>query len=260
MLGLFRNARRRRIIARHAIPDTLWDDTIADVPSLARLSRASRKSLRELALLFLHEKSLEPAGGLELTDAMGVRIAALACRPILALGLDAYAGFHSVIVYPGEFLVRGREYEDEAGVVHTSDDVLSGEAWEQGPVILGWEDVVASGQGNGFDVVAHEFAHKLDLLDGAVNGVPALHVDMSYATWLETFERAYDALCEAVDRDEDTWLDPYAAEAPGEFFAVCTEAFFDTPDELRDAYPQIYAQLVLFFKQDPCAESSTPRN
>ena len=175
---------------------------------------------------------------------------------MLELGLDAYAGFVSVIVYPGEFLVRGREHEDETGVVHTGDDVLSGEAWEQGPVILAWEDVQASGQGDGFDVVAHEFAHKLDLLDGAINGVPALHADMSFEVWVRTFQTAYDTLTAQLDRGIDTWLDPYAAEDPGEFFAVCSEMFFDVPEELLAEYPDIYAQLSAFYRQDPGSLSS----
>ena len=261
MLGLFKNSRRRRILAQHSIPDALWHDTLADIPSLGALDGESRKRLHDLALLFLHEKSIEAAGDLELTDAMRLRIAALACRPILELGLDAYAGFVSVIVYPGEFLVRGREYEDEDGVVHIGDDVLSGEAWEQGPVILAWADVLASGCSDGFDVVAHEFAHKLDLLDGAVNGVPALDGEQSRTDWLAAFEPAYETLRARVDRDEETWLDPYAAEDPGEFFAVCTEMFFDVPDELAIEYPAIYAQLARFFKQDPAAGArpeSTP--
>jgi Mlc titration factor MtfA (ptsG expression regulator) len=251
MLGIFKNARRRRILARHTIPVTLWLATLDDIACLSRLGDDERRRLHDLTLLFLHEKSIEPAGDLVLDDAMRVRIAALACQPVLELGLDSYSGFVSIIVYPGEFLVRGREYEDEDGVVHTGDDVLSGEAWEQGPVILAWQDVLASGRGTGFDVVAHEFAHKLDLLDGAINGVPPLHREMSYDHWIETFQTAYDELCESLDRGDDTWLDPYAAEDAGEFFAVCTEMFFDVPDELHAHYPAVYTELAAFFRQDP---------
>ena len=255
MLDFLKQSRRRRILARHEIPDEVWEATLADIPSLASLVGDARRRLRDLALIFLNEKSIEAAGGLELTEAMRVRIAALACRPILELGLDAYSGFYSIIVYPGEFLVRDREYEDEDGVVHTGDDVLSGEAWEHGPVILGWEDVLASGCGEAYDVVAHEFAHKLDLLDGVVNGVPALPREMSLEAWIDAFEPAYEDLCARVDRDEDTWLDPYAAENPGEFFAVCVETFFDVPHELRTEYPEIYAQLAAYFRQHPEART-----
>src|SRR5690606_18056329 len=117
------------------------------------------------------------------------------------------------------FIVPGREHVDEAGVVHVGDDVLSGESWDAGPVILAWEDVESSGQGEGYNVVAHEFAHKLDLLDGAVNGLPPLHPGMRATEWTSVFQSAYDALLEQVERGEEPWLDPYAAQDPGEFFA-----------------------------------------
>ncbi len=259
MFAFSKRSRRRRILARRSIPAELWDGTIAEIASLSRLDGNELQRLQDLALLFLHEKSLEPSAGFELDDAMRLRIAVLACRPVLELGLDSYAGFVSVIVHPGEFVVRGREYEDEAGVVHVGDDVLSGEAWEQGPVVLGWEEVLASGQGEGFDVVAHEFAHKLDLLDGAVNGVPPLHRGMSFDTWIETFQTTYDALAASLERGEDTWLDPYAAEDPGEFFAVCSEMFFDVPAELNEHHSAIYAQLAAFYRQDPMARGGAQR-
>ena len=256
MFGLFRKRRRRRILARKSIPGALWDGVIADIPILRRLDGHALHRLHELASLFLHDKRIEPAGGLHLDDPMRVRIAALACLPILELGLDCYDGFVSVIVYPDEFLVRDREYVDEDGVVHSGDDVLSGEAWEQGPVILAWQDVAASGRGDGFNVVAHEFAHKLDLLDGSIDGMPPLHREMRAPDWIAAFQTAYDDLQARLDRGEDTWLDPYAAEEPAEFFAVCTEMFFDVPEELRAEYPALYAQLRAFFKQDTARAAS----
>lgn len=251
MLGLLRRWRRRRTLANNAIPDAVWRSVIDAIPVLIRLDANELHRLRELALLFLHEKHIEPAGGLVLDDAMRSRIAALACLPILELGLDYYEGFVSVIVYPDAFIVRDRETIDEAGVVHVGDDVLSGEAWEQGPVVLAWKDVEASGRGEGFNVVVHEFAHKLDLLSGAIDGIPALHRGMRAKAWFDAFQSAYDDLRERLDRGEEPWLDPYAAEEPGEFFAVCSEMFFDVPDALRAHYPAVYAQLSAFFRRDP---------
>jgi MtfA peptidase len=255
VFGLIKNWRRRRVLARRAIPDELWTSAVAAVPALSRLGGAELERLRTLALLFLSEKRLEAAGGLELDEGMRVRLAALACRPILELGLDCYDGFASVILYPGEFVIRGREHVDENGVVHTWDDVLSGEAWEAGPVVLGWQDVEASGRGDGYDVVAHEFAHKLDLLDGAIDGLPPLHRGMRVAEWIATFQKEYDALVERIERGEEPWLDPYAAEDPGEFFAVCCEMFFDVPNELAAEHPDLYALLRAYFRQDPAART-----
>jgi len=259
VFGLIRNRRRRKILATESIPDVHWDAALEAVPVLRMLDDGERARLRDLSLLLLREKRLEPAGGLALDESMRVRIAALACLPILELGLDCYDGFASVIVYPDEFVVPGREEVDEAGVVHVGDDVLSGESREFGPVILAWEDVEASGQGEGYNVVAHEFAHKLDLLDGAVNGLPPLHRDMRVSEWTDVFQAAYDELVEQLERGEEPWIDPYAAENPGEFFAVCTELFFDVPLDLQIAYPALYRQLAAYYRQDPAARVRRPR-
>lgn len=245
--------RRRRTLARYAIPDALWERTVADLPTLSRLDATGLIRLRDLALLFAHETAIEAGANFTLDDAMRVRIAALACRPILELGLDSYSHVYSIIVHPDEFVVPNREYEDEDGVVHLGDDVLSGEAWEQGPVVLAWEDVLASGRGDGYDVVAHEFAHKLDLLGGTMDGMPPLHPDMSSKAWITAFQRAYDDLRARLDRGERPWLDPYAAEDPAEFFAVCSEMFFDVPERLRGEYADVYAQLAGFYRQSPAA-------
>lgn len=251
MLGFLRGWRRRRVLATQAIDDALWDEVVADLPALTMLDDDARRRLRELALLFLAEKALHGVQGLELDDAKRLRIAVLACRPILELGLDCYAGFVSVVVHPDEFVARGREYEDDDGIVHVGDEIMSGESWEAGPVVLAWQEVLASGRGDGFDVVAHEFAHKLDLLDGAMNGVPPLPDSMSAARWARSFQAAYDELVAREARGESVWLDPYAAESPAEFFAVSTEMFFDLPREFCRHYPAVYAELAAFYRQDP---------
>jgi hypothetical protein len=250
---VFKAWRRRRIAARGSISDELWRRTLAAAPLVAKLDADALRRLRGLAWLFLHEKRFEAAGGLVLDDAMRARIAVLACWPILELGLNAYAGFASVIVYPDEFLVRDREIVDEDGVVHTGDDLLSGESWERGPVILAWKEVEASGRGDGYNVVAHEFTHKLDGLNGEIDGLPPLHAGMRVAEWTAAFDAAYDELLDRLDRGEEPWLDPYAAEDPAEFLAVCAEMFFDVPQRFRAEYPAVYAQLAAFFKQDPAA-------
>lgn len=220
----------------------LWNAATA---RLAFIPRSEK--LKELALLFLVEKQFSGAHGLEVTDAMRVSIAAQACLPILELGLDWYSGFTGVVVYPGDFRVRRSEV-DEAGVVHEWDDDLAGEAMPGGPVVLSWD---AAAHDPAINVVIHEFAHKLDMLNGPADGLPPLHTGMSRAAWTAAFEEAYEGFCDAVERGKDTWLDPYGAEHPSEFFAVISEAFFVQPAETRRRYPDVYDQLVLFYKQDP---------
>jgi Mlc titration factor MtfA (ptsG expression regulator) len=241
-MGWLTNWRRGRVLRKHRIDDALWQQATSRLRFIPQTPK-----MRELSLLFLAEKQFVGARELEVTDAMRLSIAAQACLPVLELGLDWYAGFTGIVVYPGDFRVRRSEI-DEHGVVHEWDDELAGEAMPGGPVVLSWDAAANDPQMN---VVIHEFAHKLDMLSGAADGVPPLHVGMSRAAWLKSFEDAYEGFCDAVERERETWLDPYAAEHPSEFFAVISEAFFKDPAETRRRYPAVFDQLRLFYRQDP---------
>ena len=249
MTSWFKALRRRRLLRRYRIEDALWDKATGALEFLRNLSPEEAVQLKQLSLLLLAEKEFVGAAGLELTDAMRVSIAAQACLPILELGLDWYSGWHGVVVYPGDFRVR-RSETDEDGVVHEWDDELAGEAMPGGPVVLSWD---AAARDPEINVVIHEFAHKLDMLDGVVDGTPPLHAGMDRAAWRTAFKEAYEGFCDAVERGKNTWLDPYAAEHSSEFFAVVSEAFFEDPKETRRRYPDVYRQLCLFYKQDPAA-------
>lgn len=244
--------RHRRILQRAHIPDGIWSQVREAFPVFDGLGEPEDRRLRELCVLFLHEKTLEPAGDLSLDEAMRVAIAAQACLPILHLGLDWYDGWSAVIVYPAEFVPK-LEWMDEAGVVHTGEEIRSGEAWQHGPVILSWDDVQASGAGDGYNVVIHEFAHKLDARNGDTEGLPPLHDGMDVDEWSRVFGAAFDDLNARVERGEEPPIDPYAGEAPEEFFAVASEYFFECPDVLAEAYPAVYDLLRRFYRQDPLA-------
>lgn len=243
--------RRRMLHASHVTPEQ-WRQAEESMPFLAHLDAVERQRLRDLALQFLSEKALHPADGFSLTAEARLTIALQAALPILNLGLDWYDGWVEVVVYPGEFIVP-RSFTDEDGVVHEYDDVISGEAWEGGPVILSWPqdgDIAA-----GVNVVIHEFVHKLDMRNGEPCGQPPLHAGMNRADWTRDFSAAFTAINAQLDSAEETALDPYAAEHPAEFFAVASEAFFVDPERLYGAYPAVYRQLTMFYRQDPL----TPR-
>jgi len=252
MLQALRRWRRNRIIARTPIDVALWRQTLGRLPFLRGLSDGERERLRQAAILFLHRKSIRGAGGLKLDAGMQLLIAVQACILILNLDIDCYRGWVEVIVYPDEF-VPTIEYTDEDGVVHKEREPRAGEAWLQGPVILSWADVAPSA--DGVNVVIHEFAHKLDMLNGDANGFPPLHRGMSREAWSQAFSTAYVDFCRRVDADQELAIDPYAAESPGEFFAVLSEAFFEIPHAVSGLYPRVYDQLRLFYRQDPAARS-----
>jgi Mlc titration factor MtfA (ptsG expression regulator) len=250
MAGLLTAWRRRRVLGKTRIDDALWRRATAPYPFLAALDVEETRRLRELALLFLDEKQINGAAGFEPPDAARLAIAAQACLPILELGLDFYAGWVGVIVYPGEFKVA-RRIVDEDGVTHEFDDALSGEAWHRGPVVLSWRD--AASPAAGYNVVIHEFAHKIHMLRGGEDGFPAPLPGMDRDRWSDTLESAYARFRGAVERGMDTIMDPYAAENPAEFFAVASEMFFTDPHALKKEFPGLYRELVSFYRQDPAA-------
>jgi MtfA peptidase len=249
---MLRGWRRRYWLRHHRLPDTLWQRVLAQVPVADGLSQAEQRSLHDLVVILLREKVFEGAGDFDVAEEMRLLIAVQACLPILHLGPDYHRGWVEILVYPGGFRVP-HEYRDEYGIVHTGEAVLAGEAWVQGPVIVSWRDIQddLAYPGEGRNVVIHEIAHKLDMLDGMANGLPPLHRGMPIAAWAAAFEGAYGTFCERVDAGEQTDIDPYAATDPGEFFAVMAEVFFDAPELLQEEFPEVYRQLAAFFRQDP---------
>lgn len=246
--------RRRRLLANCRIPAHSWRASMTSLPPLHGLSEEERARLQALSILFLHEKTFEGAGGLAITDAMRLTIALQACLPILNLGLKWYRGWGSVVIYPGGFIPT-HAYTDAAGVVHTRRRPLSGESWLRGPVVLSWSDVEAGRLGQ-HNLVIHEFAHKLDMLNGAANGMPPLHREMDIKAWTRNFSEAFADLRDRLARDETaTPIDPYAAETPAEFFAVLSELFFQVPEIVFEQYPAVYRQLRNFYRQHPAART-----
>ena len=177
-------------------------------------------------------KQISAAGGLELDSGNALGIAIQACILVLNLGIEHYDGWVEIIVYPDEFVPR-HEIRNEDGLIETDDMSYAGQAWLHGPVILSWADVDSAGDADGVNVVIHEFAHKLDMLNGDANGFPPLHAGMSREAWSQVFTAAYEDLRRRVEAGEDTDIDPYATESPAEFFAVISEAFFEIPDMVR---------------------------
>lgn len=263
--------------SRPQIPDTLWNDCIDRLPFLHRLAEDEQNRLKGLCEALLDRTSFIGAAGFKLTDETAVLIAAQAALPVLNLTLDLYRDMAGIIVYPGSFIIPQSEI-DEAGVLHEWQEAVSGEAiGAGGAVVLSWEDV-ADDTAPGYNVVIHEFAHKIDMSDGTPNGCPPFlrefHAEIRPQHWQKTFAAAYEDFTAQVDRldrllpedfddaipahaaryDElfgELPLDPYAARHPAEFFAVASEAFFVLPEPLAEDYPEIYRLLHLYYQQDP---------
>ena len=228
------------------------DALLADLPWLARLAPERRERLFDLVARFLAHKTITPLHGLQLDAVQRRRLAALACLPLLEFGAEGLRGWSQVVVYPGAFRVHRRHHDEDTGVVAEWEEDLVGEAWEQGPLVLSWDDIEADAAEPeaGFLLVAHEMAHKLDALDGAMDGTPPLPSAWQ-REWARDFQAAYEAFCARVDAGEATEIDDYAAEAPEEFFAVTSEYHFTAPALLAREMPEVAAHLRRFYGDSP---------
>lgn len=252
MFRFLQRWRQQRILRKARWTEGQWVRAFTHLPLLHGLDAGQTARLRELATVFLYDKQLQGLGSVSLTPEMRMVIALQACLPILELGYDWYDGWQTVLVYPDDFAVVHDEV-DEAGVVHRVRRHLAGEAWHDGPVILSWNDVREAGAVDGYNLVIHEFAHKLDMRNGAANGFPPLHAGMDARAWANDFSEAFDDFRHREQHHETLPFDGYAAESPGEFFAVLSEVFFEQPAAIKRPYPAVYRHLCDFYRQDPLA-------
>jgi MtfA peptidase len=231
------------------IDDADWRRLLRRARLLRRLPSAEQTQLRELCERFLRDKAITGAADFELRGPQALTLAALCCLPVLSLGYDWLRGWDQLIVYPAQFRVRREQHDADSGVVDEWDDDLAGEAWDRGPLVLSWEDVRAdlAEPWSGCNVVIHEIAHKLDALDGVMDGTPPLPDAARRRAWIAAFEAGFASLREQLEAGIEPLIDPYAAEAPDEFFAVVSEYHFSAPALLQQALPEVAFELQRFY-------------
>jgi Mlc titration factor MtfA (ptsG expression regulator) len=201
----------------------------------------------------LRHKHWEGSQGHDLTDEMTVTIAVQAALVVLGLSVHEYREVSAIIVYPTAMQSRGVYAGPISGTLVDGVTPVLGEAHDgRGPVLLAWDQArdAARNPGRGHNVVFHEFAHKIDMLDSVTDGTPPFEHREDLTRWVEVCTEAYNALRAGVDRPP---LQPYGATNPAEFFAVATEAFLDVPVVLEQHEPGLYEVLRDYFKQDPAA-------
>ena len=233
-----------------------WDSFVrANVIHYRMLDDIERSELCATMQVFLEEKNWEGCGGLDLTDEIRVTIAAQACLLQLELPHDYYRNVASILVYPSTVVTPERSpgiFERVVGPVDASTPIL-GQAFAKGPVILVWDAVLhgARHPEQGHNVVYHEFAHKLDMLDGVADGTPVFANREQFAEWVAVCSREFLRLRRLAEKGRKTFLDAYGAKNEAEFFAVATEEFFDRPLALQQNTPDLYRVLNAYYRQDP---------
>lgn len=252
MLNFLFKKRRREELRRTPLPAGQSAIIRRNVPYVATLSDDDRRELEGHMQVFLAEKTFEGCGGLAITDEIKLTVAAQACLLLLHRESDYYPELTSILVYPGAYVVKNTR-QKIGDLVVESDQVRLGESWVRGAVVLAWDAVQqgAADPHDGHNVVLHEFAHQLDAEDGAMNGAPDLGRRSSYAAWAQALGAEYDELLERVAAHQPTDIDVYGANSPAEFFAVITEAFFETGGQLKREHPELYEVLRAFYRQDP---------
>ncbi len=220
------------------------------------LTLSDRDRLETLVKRFVADKRWEAANGFSLTDEMRVLIAAQACLLVLELDYDHFRGVGSIIVHPTTVVLQGQRSTDTTGIVSTGPFPVQGQAQYGGPVTISWDvaSYEARHPGLASNVVFHEFAHKLDMLDGTVDGTPPLPDQAARRRWIDVFTREYESLQAGTAGD---LIRDYGTVNPGEFFAVATEVFFCRPLALRDEKPELYEAMADFYRQNPASRMST---
>jgi Mlc titration factor MtfA (ptsG expression regulator) len=246
---------RRKKLTQAPFPSA-WEDIIRrNVAHYCMLGNAERAHLRELIQVFIFEKNWEGCGGLELTDEIRVTISAQACLLLLGLPHNYYRNVESIIVYPSTVVPPQRKpgfFENTFAPVELEHPII-GQAFQQGPLIIIWDAALHGGRHPelGHNVVYHEFAHKLDMLDGAADGTPPLRDRAEYRDWVQTCSREYLRLKHDVEKGKKSFLNAYGATSEAEFFAVATEQFFDQPRLMIERAPDLYRVLQEYYRQNP---------
>lgn len=253
MWRIFRKRRRERILAR-PFPEEHRRELLQRCALLRALPPSLWKRLEDDLRVFDAERTWEPCGGLRLRDEMRRLVSAQACVLTLGRSVDAYDHVRSILLYPARYAAP-EAYEDEWGVVTEDVDEREGEAWERGIVVLSWSEVTTDAKRcDGRNLVLHEFAHQLDLMDFTASAGFLSRERERFLSWRRSFLEAYDAFARAVEEGRKVRvLDPYGAEDEAEFFAVAVEAFFERPLELQRHHGDLYGILAEYFALDPAS-------
>lgn len=245
---------RRNQIANQQFPQQWLDIIEKNIPLYNRLPAEDKVELQRHILIFIAEKRFEGCGGLRITDEIKVIIAAQACMLLLHRKTDYYPGLSSILVYPHAFIAHRAE-RLASGIVAEGSQVLLGESWRRGAVVLSWDDVKhgAADVHDGQNVVFHEFAHQIDSSSGKGDSSTVLKNTSSYIAWARVLQKDYERLKIAAEQNRPAFLNKYGAVDPAEFFAVVTEFFFEKSKELKQIHPDLYNELKRFYQQDPAA-------
>ncbi|MDG2382548.1 MAG: zinc-dependent peptidase [Pirellulaceae bacterium] len=258
MFSSWLKRRRRQQIISQPFPAE-WNSVLRqNVKQFGLLTDQEQNQVRDDLAVLVAEKNWEGCGGLTISDEIKVTVSALIAILVLGMGDEYFDAVLSILVYPDAYVAPGA-HAVEGGLIVEGGSAREGEAWYRGPVILSWSDVLRSGQGNswGHNLVFHEFAHQLDMLNGRVaDGIPPLESARETTRWERLIQQTYQQLCQNCAEGQSTVFDCYGTTNIAEFFAVATEAFFEKPQQFQRHHPELYSIFRNYYQQDPFSRLS----
>ncbi len=222
------------------------------MPYFRKMPAELQLQLKQHIQVFIAEKKFIGCNGLVITDEIKITIAAQACLLLLNRKTDYYPKLQTILVYPNAF-IKNQQAINNDGVQYTQKQVLTGESWGFGKIVLSWQDTVVGADipDDGHNVVIHEFAHQLDQENGAANGAPILGKDQNYESWSNAFINEFQRLQQQARVGAKSLFDYYGTTNPAEFFAVACEVFFEKSHQFHHESPVLYQQLQQYFQVDP---------
>ncbi|MEZ9537028.1 zinc-dependent peptidase [Shewanella sp. 10N.286.51.B8] len=247
-----RTEKRRQQLMTRPFPKAWRQILKRRLPYFHALPTDLQLQLKKLIQIFIDEKQFVGCDGFNITDEVRVTIAAQACLLLLNRKTNFYPKLKQILVYPYAFIVE-KNNTDFAGVSSNKRNVLLGESWGNGKIILSWKSTLdgAAAPFDGQNVVIHEFAHQLDQENGNANGAPPLKEFTDYATWSATLGREFKALQYCAQHQLPSLFNYYGATNPAEFFAVISETFFEKPLAFYQQHQLLYKELSQFYQLDP---------
>lgn len=247
MFGFFKRRRRRRLLAT-PLPQAWWTIIDGNVPMIREMFDADRAELGGVVQVLLSEKTFEGCGGFVITDEVRLTIAAQAGVLLLHRQTDYYPTLRTILVYPQAYIAEHQQVQADGSVIEGPQSRL-GESWYGGALILSWNDVLysAAEERDGHNVTLHEFAHQLDGVATGMDGAPALPSQARYRDWARVLGDEYQSLVEGLHFKHHSLIDSYGATNPAEFFAVVTELYFERPKDMKQAHPELYAEVDRFY-------------
>lgn len=246
-----RNRRRKKILSS-PMPGH-WEGILdQNVRQLSRLTLQQRALLFQRVQIFVQEKYWEGCNGFEITEEVKLTIAGQACLMTLGFAKDCFDQLKTILVYPDTYAAT-ENFQNSIGVLTEGTSFRLGESWGKGPIILSWSSIYEGGQipDDGRNVVVHEFAHYYDAVEGQFSGTPPLHSNQEYQRWEDVMTAEFQELRGQLSRGEATFIDAYGSTNPAEFFAVCSEHFFEQGRQMREYSSDLYETLKMFYQQDP---------